>query len=162
MTPERFMNRVAIQSSGCWHWTGSLTTDGYGRVYVPADGAKWFAHRLAYVLLVGPIPDGLTIDHMCHNADVSCAGGDTCLHRRCVNPEHLEPATILENALRGRGSPIFHRNAAKTHCKYGHEFTPENTYRRPGSTRRECRKCRSISEQFRPKRTWKAPKRTAS
>lgn len=83
-------------------------------------------------------PSGLELDHLCHTNSQECTGGDTCLHRRCVNPDHLEPVTHRVNTIRGLG---FSGVAArKTHCMRGHEFTPENTYIKPNGTRR-CKTC---------------------
>jgi hypothetical protein len=92
------------------------------------DGKRnQFAHRLAYELFVGPIPEGQTIDHLCRN-------------RPCVNPGHLEVVDMRTNLLRG-SSPTA-QNARKTHCKHGHEFTPENTALKQGRYR-ICRTCRA-------------------
>lgn len=108
---------------------------GYGKVGLPpADGlpkrtAK--VHRVVYEALVGPIPDGMVIDHLCRQPS-------------CVNPAHLEPVTRRENVLRGLTLPA--ANARKTHCKHGHEFTPENTYLFPTGTR-GCRTCARAAKQ---------------
>jgi HNH endonuclease len=120
----RFWSKVQRSESGCWEWTAAKTV-GYGRF---ADkGRTLLAHRVAYELLIGPIPEGLQIDHLCRNPS-------------CVNPAHLEPVTSRENLLRGVGEPA--RNAAKTHCPQGHEYSPENTYAYRGM--RMCVECRRI------------------
>lgn len=90
LTPvERLMAKVQRSEGGCWLWTGSITRAGYGRIRGADahDGRTVLAHRLAYELLVGPIPQGLHLDHLCRV-------------RRCVNPEHLEPVTLAENNRR--------------------------------------------------------------
>jgi hypothetical protein len=127
--------------NGCWLWSGQIDVGRYGVVRA-ADGKVHKAHRVAYEAYVGPIPDGLTIDHTCHSTDTKCAGGPTCMHRRCVNPAHLEPVTMRVNALRGNTTAAKH--AAKTHCPQGHEYTPENTYSSPKRGERDCRKCRRV------------------
>lgn len=120
---KRFWSRV--RKGDCWEWTGALN-HGYG--YVQFDGRPQNAHRVAYRLLVGPIPEDLHIDHLCRN-------------RRCVNPAHLEPVTLHANLLRGQGASGI--NARKTHCVNGHEFTPENTYEWRGT--RNCKLCREAA-----------------
>jgi hypothetical protein len=130
---------------GCWPWTGHVNQQGQGRWQPPGENQQ-MAHRLAYELFVGPIPDGLTIDHVCHSSDPGCPGGDACLHRRCVNPAHLEPVTITEN-IRRRDA----RNP-RTHCKRGHPLSGDNLYLftdSRGYTRRYCRTCRRDNERRR-------------
>ena len=120
---ERLFNKIR-KKPGCWEWKAHISQAGYGQL--KGRGKKVvYAHRAVYEMLVGPIPKGLTIDHLCRN-------------RACVNPNHMEPVTSVENVMRGQGP--FAVNARKTHCKRGHEFTGDNTYRsRKG---RECRKCK--------------------
>lgn len=126
----------------CWMWTRS-TNHGYGQVSIGGHIKR--AHRLAYELSVGPVPDGLDIDHLCHERDSDCPGGVTCPHRRCCNPDHLRPATRRTNVLRGV-SPLADK-AARSHCEHGHEFTPENTYLWRGG--RCCRACRRQADERR-------------
>ena len=91
------------------------------------------AHRFMYEYLIGPIPDGMTIDHLCRV-------------RKCVNPMHMEVVTQKENML--RGNTLQAKNKNKTHCVRGHEFTPDNTlvYRRNNGYMRICRKCKRRRE----------------
>lgn len=133
-TEDRFWAKVR-KTPTCWMWTGRPTSAGYGALRV--DGRMVPAHRVAYELLVAPIPDGLHIDHLCRV-------------RTCVNPEHLEPVTNQENVLRGVGPSAL--NAVKTHCIHGHEFTPENTFPMKDG-RRACRECGRIrSRQYRARK----------
>ncbi len=118
----RFWRKVA-KSDGCWTWQAAKVGSGYGRVHW--GGWVQQAHRVAYELLVGPIPDGLHLDHLCRNPG-------------CVNPAHLEPVTPGENVLRGVGVSAVHANA--THCHKGHLFDEANTYIDPNGWRR-CRAC---------------------
>lgn len=123
MTPqERFWRRVT-KTETCWLWSGVLS-NGYGKVRI--NYVLQYAHRVAYTWLVGPIPEGMTLDHGCRV-------------RNCVNPEHLDPATNADNVLRGEG--LAAQNKRKTHCVRGHRFTAENTYVRPNGGR-NCRACR--------------------
>jgi len=107
-----------------------------------------YAHRIAYLLHVGPLQPWLVIDHLCHNEDLTCPGGSTCLHRGCIEPTHLEAVTNSENILRGRATSAV--NARRTHCLRGHELTPENCYARPdGKSHRACRTCIRMRQQAR-------------
>lgn len=135
MSPlDRIMARVVVTDAGCWQWTGPTTHNGYARVSV--DGRNAMVHRVTYEHHVGPIPDGLDLDHLCRN-------------RTCCNPDHLEPVTRRENLL--RGDTVNARHATATHCKHGHAFTIENTMivtRPDGSIRqRRCRACRRLRSQ---------------
>jgi HNH endonuclease len=123
---ERFWSRICVAASGCWEWNGPRDEHNYGRISV--GYFQHGAHRFVYQALVGPIPDGLQLDHLCRNPP-------------CVNPAHLEPVTPRENLL--RGDTIAAANAAKTHCPQGHPYSPENT--RLASGKRRCRRCESAA-----------------
>jgi hypothetical protein len=87
----------------CWPWTGYVAPHGYGLYGGQVAGRSRLVHRIAYQFLVGPIPDGLVLDHLCHTRDPQCADTNRCPHRRCVNPAHADPCTRGENVARGRG-----------------------------------------------------------
>jgi DNA-binding XRE family transcriptional regulator len=141
-----FLARVSTQNPGeCWTWTSVVNQHGYPSFKFKQ--VRTAAHRWAYLNFIGPIPSGLVLDHTCHTRDKSCMGGSACLHRRCVNPAHLEPVTPQENARRGRSADLAR---LITHCPKGHEYTEANTSRQSGH--RKCRRChtdRSI-RRFRP------------
>lgn len=122
---ERLLSRVD-QSGGpnaCWPWLGSMHLNGYAQVTTP-EHASYLGHRAMYELLIGPIPEGLDLDHLCRN-------------RACVNPTHLEPVTRQVNLLRGIGIPA--QQVKKTHCPAGHPYDAENTAMDAGH--RLCRTC---------------------
>ena len=129
--------------TGCWLWTSTISKRwGYGRFW--NDGKQVHAHRIAYLLFKGEIPEGLDVDHTCHNADKSCAGGIVCQHRRCVNPDHLEACAGKENTQRGRRF-----NSLKTHCPKGHSYDSSNTQIVivNGRTWRHCAACNRANSQ---------------
>ena len=123
----------------CWPFVGQIIPAGYGLVSMPAGSGYLRAHRLAWESVNGPIPDGIDIDHMCHNVDPNCAGGDSCLHRRCCNPAHLDATTRRINTLRGK--TLASRKAAQTHCVNGHELVGVNLYVHRQRGTRMCRTC---------------------
>lgn len=137
---ERFWAKVdRCGPDECWPFLGYVKTNGYGvfDTWIP-DHQRHYAHRFAYNDRVGPIPDGLDVDHQCHNLDASCPGGWSCPHRRCCNPAHLRVCTRATNLRAGRkpGGP----RPRPTHCIADHEFTAENTrWLRHGY--RQCKAC---------------------
>jgi hypothetical protein len=123
---DRFWSKVNKNTeSGCWLWT-SCVQAGYGRFRYKKR--TFWVHRLSYLFLIGDIPEGLQLDHLCRV-------------RNCVNPEHLEPVTSRENTMRGNSFSA--QNAKKTHCPQGHEYNEENTYiyNRKNTTYRKCKIC---------------------
>lgn len=140
------------EGQGCWEWLGTLNPGGYGVLY----GVEGFphgrlTHRHAYEALVGAIPEGLHIDHLCRN-------------RRCANPAHMEPVTNSENVKRGFGPSVGGANlraarakqAAKTHCLRGHEYVGGNVRlaNRRGRPYRLCVECtRAYDRELYRKRT---------
>ena len=127
LLPPRFLSKIEIDSqTNCWNWIASKYPNGYGQFVHGLNGRfKGIgAHRYAYELLVGPIPEGLQIDHLCRN-------------RACVNPSHMEAVTQRVNLL--RGETIAARQARQTQCVRGHPFNEVNTYSWKGH--RKCRAC---------------------
>ena len=118
----------------CWTYRGRPTTNGHGQFMF--KGVRHQAHRFVYELENGPIPEGLVIDHACHNLDITCKS-DPCPHRMCCNPAHLEAVTQEENVNRS------HRHKAnRTHCPQGHPYSADNT-RVGKSGSRYCKSCNS-------------------
>jgi hypothetical protein len=116
-------------SDFCWIWDGVRHTSGYGYV-TQGEHVNKMARRVIWEMMVGPIPDGMQLDHVCRQ-------------RGCVNPKHLRVVTQRENLLAfGSKAPVA-ANAIKTHCPRGHAFDAENTYRAPSAPdKRICRSCR--------------------
>lgn len=136
------LSRRIVFASGCWMWSGSRNRSGYGVLPNRPRGRSQLAHRLVYESLVGDIPEGLCIDHLCRTP-------------ACVNPYHMEPVTLGENVRRGvgsrgrRGSSSYVRPAI-THCHLGHPFEGENLYVWRGL--RQCRTCQKRREAARTER----------
>lgn len=123
LLPPRIGTKIERDENGCWLWNGAISSNGYGSVWL--NGRVTSSHAAVYTILVGPVPEGLWLDHF--HCDV----------RRCCNPEHVRPVTPRENILRG-SAPVT-LNAGKTACHNGHEYTPENTKWFTGW--RSCRIC---------------------
>lgn len=116
---ERFWAKVGpVAPDDCWPWTAYCQPKGYGLLKV--DGVMRLAHRISYLINLGPIPEGLQLDHLCRN-------------KRCVNPAHLEAVTGRQNVLRGLAA------VPAVACRHGHRYTTENTYVANG--RQHCRAC---------------------
>lgn len=113
---DRLYAKAYEDANGCWVWTASSQNGGYGRIGLGTrEQGVALAYRVSYQLMVGDIPEGLVLDHLCRN-------------RTCINPYHLEPVTQSENLRRGDNARVARERCAKiTHCAQGHEFTPENT-----------------------------------
>lgn len=134
LVASRLLQHVR-ESGDCWLWTGAVNCEGYARIRVLGDSSKWAIHRASYEAFVGPIPDGLTIDHLCRNPG-------------CINPAHLEAVTMEENIRRGHG--IGMRNASKTSCHRGHPYTESSCrpeQRGQGKLGRRCVICRREREK---------------
>ena len=122
------------KTSDCWEWKGVIGSHGYAII------GRTLVHRAMYEGFRGPIPENLTIDHLCRNT-------------KCVNPFHMEAVTMTENIMRGKCPSAL--NAKKTHCKRGHLLDEVNCYviKREGKLAgRNCKKCRATAERERQKR----------
>lgn len=128
---ELIRRRILVTEKGCWEWQGYRTVGGYGRIC--RRGKNHSIHRYVYQQVVGPIPDGLELDHLCRE-------------RACCNPEHLEPVTHKENHQRGLGAQRSREfNEKRTHCPQGHPFAGEHLYDyynpKTGYRCKQCRTC---------------------
>ena len=117
--PDNYQRAILVKDDGCWLWQYYLT-NGYGRVRLPNSSKHIMAHRATYTLLVGTIPHGMVIDHL-------------CFVKSCVNPSHLEAVTPRENSIRYTSTIVS--------CPSGHAVTDENTGRRSTTGVRYCRPC---------------------
>lgn len=129
MLDNRFWSKVH-KTDSCWNWTAGIASKRYGQFCI--NGKMMAAHRLSYEEKYGKILEGLVIDHLCKNP-------------KCVNPNHLEAVTQKENIMRGNW--FASKNAKKTHCPKGHEFTNETTifYKRKTWIQRQCRICHNVN-----------------
>ena len=127
---KNFWNKVKLSDKlyndePCWNWVGAKNKQGYGRFNVNGKAVR--THRYSYELFKKSIPTGLVIDHLCKNTS-------------CCNPDHLEPVTQKENTLKGMTGQ--HIRVPRTHCKRGHEYTPENIIPHTNNKRGRCRICK--------------------
>jgi hypothetical protein len=136
-------------SSDCWLWTACLSEDGYGAFHLGGQTAR--AHHILWALEHGSPPayvfgangwEKVHLGHLCHDRDQTCVGGPSCVHRRCVNPEHLGLQSSSTNTRVGLCGQHQRR---KTHCPSGHAYTEHGyLYTDPaGKTRRYCRSCKT-------------------
>lgn len=144
-----FWNHTARRDTNeCWLWTGAPDDHGYGRV--DCGSVQTRAHRVAWTLLVDDeVPD--VVDHHCHNVDTSCQGGNTCPHRRCVNPTHLRASNVLDNLAAGRSGGAI-KAVRRNHCPAGHPLSGDNLHVRADGRGRDCKKCRAAAEARRRER----------
>ena len=128
---ERLWGKLCVTDDGCWLFTGHCDPQGYGRIHSGGRGTPVvYPHRLVYERLVGPIPEGLTLDHLCRV-------------RRCCQPAHLEPVTVMENIYRGQNAYI--RAGLAGTCLKGHT---DDFYTSPAG-KRQCRTCRRERQRSR-------------
>lgn len=140
---ERIARHVLVDDNGCWLWTGAVQSSGYGSVGRDG-GTSALAHRVSYEAYIGPIPDGMQVDHVKDRG---------CRSRRCVAPYHLEAVTPQENVNRtGHGE--------QTHCKRNHPLSGDNLIvKKRGPGRRPTRNCRTC--QVQAQRDFRARQRAA-
>jgi hypothetical protein len=138
--PYGIRSRVDVSEDGCWLWCGTILSGGYGQVHYA--GRRHLVHRFAYQLLRGDPPSGVTLDHRCHTKACSDTGAD-CLHRRCVNPAHMEPMSRGDNAARF--------NREKETCPRGHVY--DHADRRGW---RKCSTCLNAAKRERRRRRQEA------
>jgi hypothetical protein len=129
----RLMRKRRVDENGCWIYTGFCDRDGYG--YMREYGKAWKVHRWIYTRVIGPIPEGYQIDHLCKVTS-------------CFNPFHLEAVTPRENTL--RSDSLSAQNARRTHCRKGHPLTGTNLLietGRTGGPQRRCRECKNTRQR---------------
>jgi hypothetical protein len=126
---RRFAKYVRPDESGCLVWHGHTSRSGYGYLWNGSKSVR--AHRWIYMQMVGAIPDGLTVDHL-------------CCRKLCVNWQHMELVTAEENYRRYNATAV--RPPPNTHCPAGHPFAGANLYVHPLNGKRQCRTCRRLAE----------------
>ncbi len=132
---QRFLSHIEIQPNGCWLWMGARYKNGYGAF----NGNC--AHIFAFEIFVGKRTAGLDLDRTCHNADKSCDGGWTCIHRPCVCPWHLDETTRRENLVRGK--TLIADQLKRTQCPAGHPYNEANTYWEVSG----CKRCKTCNRE---------------
>lgn len=120
MVPSFVADKIEMSATGCWLWGQAVSDNGYG--VIRRNGRLWKSHCWVYSQMVGPIPTGMDLDHLCRN-------------RSCCNPDHLEPVTRSENLHRGEGAVV------SLMCKHGHWKLGDNLFLDPKTQRRFCRTC---------------------
>jgi HNH endonuclease len=133
-----YLSRCKPNPKGCLEYQGGRNEKGYSQVSV--RNKRWALTRFVYTVTYGEIPAGHMVCHRCDNPP-------------CINPAHLYTGTMAENA-RDSVEKVRHFHASQTHCKHGHEFTPENTYlakvpNRPDLIRRHCKECQRMAQRKR-------------
>lgn len=135
---KKVIDRIQPQANGCWWYPSVVNQRGYAATRIGWPVTKGASiHRLSWIYYKGDIPEGMVIDHLCHDVN-TCEGGTTCEHRRCVNPDHLQLVTAPVNNAKTVRVLKF-----RTHCKNGHELK-DNTYKyatRQG-VRSACHTCK--------------------
>jgi hypothetical protein len=130
---DDYLHSHSVMAGNCWEWTSKRNARGYGCGRF--GGKNLYTHRASYLEYVGEIPDGYHLDHLCRNP-------------ACMRPDHLEAVPPYVNYMRGISTPA--KNKRKTHCKRGHEFTPENTRQvvtKYGRQGRVCRACANAHDR---------------
>lgn len=153
---ERLLKHRKITDSGCWLYMLSVDAGGYARTR-DEKGRLVSVHIYSYERVSGPVQDGFELDHTCHKPETCDKRQRGCLHRRCFNPDHLEPVTHAENVRRGRMVLVSQASAAKikrsrTNCKHGHEYSPQNTRAAVSNGSRVCKQCARIANDKRRRR----------
>jgi hypothetical protein len=148
-TLEDYLSEKVVTEEGCWNLPANLNHNGYTKVQI--NKKQLLLHRL----VMGEVPVGMDVDHVCHNEAASngnCKGGLTCKHRRCFNPEHLRFATRSENVVSGSVGYW-----SRVTCNNGHPRTQENTIK-SGAGGPTCKPCHRYQSML-AKRIWRKRKK---
>lgn len=138
---EQYLAKVDQRGPGeCWPWKAGRSEKNYGQ-FADGNGGSMPAHRFGFSVFFRPPEPDEVVDHICHNTDQSCPGGNTCEHRACQNPAHWEAVADETNQERGKSFSAV--NGRKAKCRWGHELTPDNSYGYKG--RRQCKTCARLA-----------------